>query len=392
MVSLEDHEFGARTLDVVRHAIERAGDPGGNPVEGVEDVPRENDGCRAGRFEECLESGSNIVTLSDGEFDGRGSVTPQVQIGENQHVPVLVVHRPLHQHPCVLRHGVDQGAGSKDGVGRPMGFLPVPGLAATMTEVLEDKRTATRFRILVEIADRQPAVSQGEIASAVGVTSQAVSEYIRDLDEEGFVEKEGRSRYRVTNEGVDWLLRMAGDVRRFADRVTDDVLGGVYEDAAIATGAIEAGDVVTLSMKNGLLHATPGETGPATGIATTDAAAGEDVGVSGFEGVIDFAPGSVTLYQVPPVRSGGSQAVEPDRLEAACEAADLVMAAGVEAVVTVRAATIEPATTFATGEVAAAAAQRGVQVVIVVTADEIGRVTDPLRDAGTSYEVSDWPE
>lgn len=273
-----------------------------------------------------------------------------------------------------------------------MGFLPIPGLWATMAEVLEDKRTATRFRILVEIADRQPAVSQGEIASAVGVTSQAVSEYIRDLDAEGFVEKEGRSRYRVTNEGVDWLLRMAGDVRRFADRVTEDVLGGVYEDAAIATGEIEAGDVVTLSMNDGLLHASPGETGPATGIATTDAVAGEDVGVSGFEGVIDFAPGSVTLYQVPPVRSGGSQTVEATRLEAACEAADLVMAAGVEAVVAVRAANIEPATTFATGEVAAAAAQRGVQVIIVATADEIGRVTDPLRDAGTSYEVSDWPD
>ena len=96
-----------------------------------------------------------------------------------------------------------------------------------MVEVLDDKRAATRFRILVEIADRQPAVSQGEIADVVGVTSQAVSEYIRELVEDGLVVKEGRSRYRVTNEGVDWLLRSATDVRRFADRVADDVLGGV---------------------------------------------------------------------------------------------------------------------------------------------------------------------
>ncbi|MFB6125628.1 MAG: MarR family transcriptional regulator [Halanaeroarchaeum sp.] len=260
-----------------------------------------------------------------------------------------------------------------------------------MAEVLADKRTATRFRILVEIADRQPAVSQGEIAEAVGVTSQAVSEYIRDLVDVGFVEKDGRSRYRVTNEGVDWLLRTAGDIQRFADRVTEDVLGGVSEDAAIADGPVAAGDAVTLSMDQGLLHATPGEDGPATGVATTDADADEDVGVSGFEGIMEFDPGTVTVFQVPPVRSGGSAAVDADALAAACDDVPLVLAEGVEAVVALREAGCSPAATFAAGDVAAGAAQRGVDVLVVVTADAVGRVTDPLRDAGTAYEVSEWP-
>jgi len=128
-----------------------------------------------------------------------------------------------------------------------------------MIDVLDNKRTATRFRILVEIAERQPAVSQGEIADAVGVTSQAVSEYIRELVEDGFVEKEGRSRYRVTNEGVDWLFGAATDVRRFADHVTDDVLGSVQEDAAIALKPVNEGQTVTLSIADGLLQARPGD-------------------------------------------------------------------------------------------------------------------------------------
>ncbi|MFB6153370.1 MAG: MarR family transcriptional regulator [Halodesulfurarchaeum sp.] len=259
-----------------------------------------------------------------------------------------------------------------------------------MVEVLEDKRSATRFRILVEIADRQPAVSQGEIAEAVGVTSQAVSEYIGELVEAGYVTKEARSRYQVTNEGVDWLLRSATEVRRFADRVTEDVLGGVQEDAAIATDAIEQGETVTLSMEDGLLHAAPGGTGPATGVATTDAAPGEDVGVSGFEGVIDFEPGSVTVFQVPPVRAGGSRRVDGDDLAEVCAGTPLVLAAGIEALVSVRKADIEANVVFAAGEVAAAAADRGVDVAIVATADEVGRVTDPLRDAGTAYAVSEW--
>ncbi|MFC4449253.1 winged helix-turn-helix transcriptional regulator [Halorussus aquaticus] len=258
-----------------------------------------------------------------------------------------------------------------------------------MADVLENKRTATRFRILAEIAERQPAVSQGEIAEAVGVTSQAVSEYIRALVEDGLVEKEGRSRYTVTKEGVDWLLQEATDVRRYADHVTDDVLGNVQEDAAIATGDVSEGDSVTLSLRDGLLHATPGEEGPATGVATTDAEAGGDVGVTGFEGIIDFDPGTVTIFQVPPVRSGGSSVTDAETLTDACESADLVVATGVEAVVALRRADADPATTFAAGEVAAEAAGRGLDAVVVSTADHVGRVTDALRDANVAYEVTE---
>ena len=258
-----------------------------------------------------------------------------------------------------------------------------------MVEVLDDKRAATRFRILVEIADKQPAVSQGEIAEAVGVTSQAVSEYIRELVEDGLVVKDGRSRYRVTNEGVDWLLSHTNAIRRFTDRVAEDVLGGVQEDAAIATADIAEGETVTLEMRDGMLHATKGEEGPATGTATTDAQTGREVGVSGFEGVIDFSPGEVSVYQVPPVRSGGSRSVDTDSLEVACEGRPLVLATGIEAVVALDRIDRSPDGRFAVGAVAAQAAARGVDVTVVATADEVGRVTDPLREAGTAYTVLD---
>lgn len=278
----------------------------------------------------------------------------------------------MHERPTVTRR-----------------FLNTENKSDIMADVLENKRAATRFRILVEIADRQPAVSQGEIADAVGVTSQAVSEYIRELVDEGLVDKEGRSRYRVTKEGVDWLLQEATDVRRFADHVTEDVLGSVQEDAAIATAPIEADQTVSLTLEDGLLHASPGDSGPATGVATMDAEAGQDVGVTGFEGVIELEPGSVTVVQIPPVRSGGSRAVAIDALEASCEAADLVTAAGVEAVVSLQQADVAIDTTFAAGDVAAAAAGRGLSAVVVATTDNVGRVTDALRDADVAYEVTE---
>ncbi|WP_323171272.1 MarR family transcriptional regulator [Natrialba sp. PRR66] len=256
-----------------------------------------------------------------------------------------------------------------------------------MVDVLDNKRAATRFRILVQIAERQPAVSQGEIAEEVGVTSQAVSEYIRELVDDGLVEKEGRSRYRVTREGVDWLFHAADNVRRFADHVTGDVLAAMSEDAYIATDDIEEDDTVSLSLEDGLLHATPGGDGPATGIATTDAEAGTDVGVTSFEGVMELEPGSVTVLQVPSVRTGGSRAIDAATVTDACDDAELVVATGVEAVVACRRATVEPAVTFAVGEVAADAAEHGLDVTAIATTDAVGRVTDALRDADVAYEV-----
>ena len=94
-----------------------------------------------------------------------------------------------------------------------------------MVDVLANKRAATRFRILVEIAERQPAVSQQEIADAIGITAQAVSDYLQGLTEEGYVDKRGRGRYQVTKEGVDWLITRTERLRTFVDHVAEDVVG-----------------------------------------------------------------------------------------------------------------------------------------------------------------------
>jgi putative transcriptional regulator len=256
-----------------------------------------------------------------------------------------------------------------------------------MSRALEDKRTATRLRVLVEITDRQPAVSQGEIADAVGVTSQAVSEYIRGLVEDGYVEKEGRSRYRTTKEGVDWLFREAKSIRQFADRVTEEVLDSIQEDTALATGPIEPDETVTLSLRDGLLHATPGDEGPATGVATTAAEAGQDVSVTGFEGIIEMSPGTVTVCQVPRARNGGSRAVDVAALRTAVERAALVVAVGVEAVAALRRIDVDPAVHVAAGAVAAETATKGQDVVVVASVDEAGGVADTLRDRDVAYDL-----
>ena len=75
--------------------------------------------------------------------------------------------------------------------------------------ILKNKRDVTRFQILVDIAAHQPAVRQQEIAANLGVTPQAISDYVRELAEEGMLKAPGRGRYEVTREGVEWILHNA---------------------------------------------------------------------------------------------------------------------------------------------------------------------------------------
>jgi len=255
--------------------------------------------------------------------------------------------------------------------------------------VLETKRDATRYRILVEIAKRQPAVSQQEIADIIGVTSQAVSNYLQDLVDESHVEKHGRGRYEVTKEGVDWLISQTDALQSFATHVSEEVIGRVDIESAIATGAIEEGERVSLTMREGFLHATPGGAGDATAVAVTDATAGSDVGITDFEGVVDYDLGTVTIVSVPPVQSGGSRQIAVDTVANLAEDHDIVATAGPEAVATARNAALSTDIQFGTAEAVREAALKGLDVFLLVVSDQLSAHTDRLRDNNVTYEVID---
>lgn len=253
--------------------------------------------------------------------------------------------------------------------------------------VLRNTRDATRYQILVEIAERQPAVSQAEIAEALGITPQAVSEYLNELVENGQVEKMGRGRWEVTHQGVDWLISQTDELRDFTRYVWEEVIeqGGV--EAAIAAADIDEGDEVTLSMDDGVLHARRGGEGPATATAVTDAEEGGAVGVADFAGLLDFEVGRVTIVVVPPVEEGGSLPVDPTQFEAYAEGHDRIAAVGPEAIAVVRAAGASPDLQFGTPEAVQEAALKGLDVVLATVATELSRHTDRLREFDIPLEI-----
>lgn len=140
-----------------------------------------------------------------------------------------------------------------------------------MINVLKSKRESSRFQILVEIAAHQPNLRQKEVADRLDLTPQAISEYIKELVAEGLVTTDGRMRYRITKEGVEWLLESAAELKQYARAVMEDIISHVSVWSALAESDLIKGEKVSLEMRDGLLYANKKDDIEAKGITISDA-------------------------------------------------------------------------------------------------------------------------
>ena len=121
-----------------------------------------------------------------------------------------------------------------------------------MVEILQNQNSATRFRVMVEIAANQPNIQQKYIAGRLGITPQAVSDYMKQLLNAGLLLSEGRSRYRLSIEGIDWLIRQTRATEEYLGLV-EQVISNIRVSAAIADQRLLKGQKVGVIMKEGFL-------------------------------------------------------------------------------------------------------------------------------------------
>ncbi|HVP94683.1 MAG TPA: MarR family transcriptional regulator [Methanoregulaceae archaeon] len=254
--------------------------------------------------------------------------------------------------------------------------------------ILRSKREVTRLQILVGIAEHQPAVRQQEIATQLGVTPQAVSEYIRELVDDGMVSAMGRGRYEVTKNGIEWVLNNAEALESYARHIRRDIIQQVAVWTAIAAEDLRTGDEVGVYMQEGFLYAGK-EPRSAMGSAVMDAKSGEDVGIARLNGIISHSEGLIHVCKVPRVQRGGSRKVRRDQLLAVTGQVSMVGAVGLEAYIALLAAGRRPDMFFGSREGVIEAAFHGIESAIVIVDEEFTDFLKRLENVELTYVIHD---
>ena len=257
-----------------------------------------------------------------------------------------------------------------------------------MTQVLRNKNLATRFQILVEIAANQPIIQQKDIARKIGVTSQAVSDYISKLEKDGWITTDGRSRYRITKEGVNWMLKSLRELQQYST-TAERVLTGITTWAAIAETDLKKGQPVSLVMKNGLLYASPQQEEGASGVTTDKAKSGEDIGITNIEGILALEIGQITVLEIPAIQDGGSRSVDLNKLKKGLTPKTMTGAIGIEAIIGLKQINTTPDYLYGVPQAAIEAARSGLSFVIVCAATESPALLQKLNAENMKYTLID---
>ncbi len=255
-----------------------------------------------------------------------------------------------------------------------------------MVELLQNKNSATKFQIMVEIAASGQNVHQKDIATKLGVSPQAISEYIQQLTSEELIEIVDRSAYKVSVKGVNWMLKMLREINDYISEAGQAVTN-ITVCAAIAECDLARGQVVGLEMKHGLLVATAKAGDGARGVTVTAVKEGEDVGISNIEGLVEFNRGKVTVLEVPTIPEGGSRQVNRQQLKAQLSRKQPVGAMGIEALAALRREGIEPRYLFGVAEAAIEQAKCGSSFLIVSSADALPGLIKKLQESKVDYEI-----
>ena len=256
-----------------------------------------------------------------------------------------------------------------------------------MVELLRSKNNITRFQILVEIAAHGSGIQQRGIAENLSITPQAVSDYIGQLTADKLLICSGRSKYQLTNEGVNWALNSLKELDAYVSRS----FKAVYDIAispAIARGAIKKGEHIGLQMENGILYATHDNTAEAHGTAISDASVGEDVGISGVSGLIELKVGKVEILQIPNIQSGGSRNTNIDKLTNKIKGNKYIGSIGLEALAALKRIGCQPDYIYNVSGTAIDASRHGLSTIVICTEDETRTLIAALNEKGVEYKVS----
>lgn len=292
------------------------------------------------------------------------------------------------QDNCPVIRNTDYLPAATDYPEKKDGYILTPVNKDPLASILRSKREVSRFQILVEIAEHQPAVRQQAIADKIGVTPQAISEYIRELVDEGMVSMSGRSNYVVTKTGVAWVMENAASLESYIRHIRRDIIQHISVWTAVAADNLKTGDVVGLYMKDGYLYAGR-KLQSATATVYADAQKNEDVGIVDVNGIIDHHEGTIHVCKVPRIQHGGSRRVQKEKLKEIVALAGMTAAVGIEASVALKSVGRNPDLFYGASDGVIEAALHGITSVLVIVDDELSNFLKRLENTSLEYVIHD---
>ncbi len=267
------------------------------------------------------------------------------------------------------------------------------------TILLRDKGEFTKFQILLEVIRNQPHVKQKDISDALGITIQAISKYFKKLSKEGYLEAGSeRADYRLTPKGI---AKIREDLKNLDDYVKTIKLELNVEHAwiALATQSVKIGEQVGLITKEGIFY-TVSVNAPeveAVGVATNNAAPGEDIGLKDLKGKVKLKQGKILIVKLPSIRKGGSRTADLAKIRGyiAEFKPDRIGVMGAVGRAVLNKLELEADIEFGISHAAAVAASRGLNVMVLVVGRMVNKMiqeidSQNMRFAGDIiYEVKD---
>jgi putative transcriptional regulator len=252
-------------------------------------------------------------------------------------------------------------------------------------KVLRDLRLSTELLILMEVI-KNPHSKLKAIANKLDITVQGVSEYLRRMKKEGKIQNIG-GEWRATKSGIEFLHSNFSELKDFVDSKMVE-LNIIDICAAIAKTPIKKGDEVGLFMENGLLCAYSQRDSKSKGIAESDAQIDEDVAIKDLDGMVSLSPGMMHIVKLPSIREGGSSAVPIKDVKKIVDKLNPQKIGVLDAVsqAVLKKVQIEPDFEFASMYSAIEAAEKGLNVMILVSSEQIASVVSTIEETNSQIE------
>ncbi|UCE81085.1 MAG: winged helix-turn-helix transcriptional regulator [Methanobacteriota archaeon] len=260
-----------------------------------------------------------------------------------------------------------------------------------MTEPLRDLKKNTELLILVRVLE-DPAVKLRDVSEGLGITTQAVSQYLSAMRKEGIV-KEQKGRLRPTRKGMQILQEHFGSLKSEVDAILRRIMV-VDSCTAIAAKDFKKGDKIGLVMEDGMLMAYSDDKSSSKGIAMEPASIGDDILVGRLEGIVDMKLGTLVIIETPSELDGGSKKADIDRARLKIESLSpgLLVAGDLVGSALLAKATPEYFVIHAPVESAMSALTRGVDVVFCGTHESMDQMMHAIatlrKETGYSVQWS----